>query len=59
MKLMEEAVRAVSIDGLLWGACKYKMLSLQFCVLRWPLCSFIADTDLLHANKFVIPVIYQ
>jgi translation elongation factor EF-1beta len=38
MKLMEEAVRAVSIDGLLWGACKYKMLSLQFYVPHWPLC---------------------
>jgi len=23
MKLMEEAVRAISADGLLWGACKY------------------------------------
>lgn len=60
MTLMEEAVRAVSIDGLLWGACKYEMLSLQFCVPRWPLCSFIADINLLlRAIKFVIPLIGQ
>jgi len=33
MKLMEVAVRAISTDGLLWGACKYNEIhSLGFCV---------------------------
>ena len=33
MKQMEEAVRAISTDGLLWGACKYNEIhSLGFCV---------------------------
>jgi hypothetical protein len=33
MKLMEEAVRAISTDGLLWGACKYNEIhSLGFYV---------------------------
>jgi len=33
MKIMEEAVRAISTDGLLWGACKYNEIhSLGFYV---------------------------
>ena len=37
MKLMEAAVRAISTDGLLWGACEYnEMHSVQFYVPQWP-----------------------
>jgi hypothetical protein len=36
MKLMEKAVRAVGADGLLWGACKYELHSLQFDIPHWP-----------------------
>lgn len=41
MKLMEEAVRAISTDGLLWGACKYSEMHcviLHTSVALTPIC---------------------